>query len=53
MRQRAGGRHCPPQTVESLLSSLSHYVPNNLLTGAGGEIEPDSDGHLNRINPFG
>lgn len=53
MRQRAGGRHCPPQTVESLLTSLSHYAPNNTMTGHGNEMETDIDSCSRSVNPFG
>ncbi|RZF35766.1 hypothetical protein LSTR_LSTR012064 [Laodelphax striatellus] len=50
LRQKAGGRHCPPQTIENLLSSLSHYAPSSSAELPG---EEESDNNVRYAkNPF-
>ncbi|XP_039280496.1 KAT8 regulatory NSL complex subunit 2 isoform X2 [Nilaparvata lugens] len=50
LRQKAGGRHCPPQTIENLLSSLAHYAPSSS-TELPGEEESDNNVQCVK-NPF-
>lgn len=57
LRHKASSRHLPPQTPESLLASLSHYVPpaQNNISSASEEVDvetTDAPSPIHTINPF-
>ena len=58
LRHKASSQHLPPQTPESLLASLSHYVPavQNKVTSVSEEVDvetTDGASPTHTINPFG
>lgn len=57
LRHKASSQHLPPQTPESLLASLSHYVPpaQNNISPASEEVDietTDAPSPIHTINPF-
>lgn len=57
LRHKASSQHLPPQTPESLLASLSHYVPpaHNGVMSTNDEVDvetTDASSPTHTVNPF-